>query len=160
MPRKERKNKRRASVNVTPIQERWLNGEWLLGSATRSVDETMEALSLMSGSGRGEALWLAAGDPEKFFWRPGMDSPISVTPDLEHHEACWLTPDNDEYGGESYFIFTYYTNEEKQTLWNTFGDKKLYHWESILRRPIPIGASVDSAIVQFAGSGLIPFNIK
>ncbi len=66
MPRKERKNKRRAAVNVTPIQERWLNGEWLLGSATRSVDETMEALSLMSNAlGQCETLWLAAGDEDR-----------------------------------------------------------------------------------------------
>jgi hypothetical protein len=161
MPRKERKNKRRAAVNVTPIQERWLNGEWLLGSEPRTPHETMQALALMSGIGA-NALWEAHGNSETHFWKPGMNSPITCTPDLEHHEACWLESgegDNDPYGGDSRFIFTYYTTDERKTLWAEFGDKDNFHWEPILRRPIPIGASVDSAIVQFAGNGLTPFNI-
>lgn len=50
----------------------------------------MEALSLLSNAiGQCEALWLAHGDDENFFWRPGLDQPITRE-DLEHHEACWL----------------------------------------------------------------------
>jgi hypothetical protein len=159
MPRKERKNKRRVYANVTPMQERWLNGERLLGSEPPTPSETMQALSLMSNAlGQCEALWSAHGDSETHFWRPKMNQPISLS-DLEHHEASWLTPDNDNFGGDSYFIFTYYTEAEKQKLWDDFGDKENFHWEVCLRRPIPKGASVDSAIVAFAGTGLSPFNI-
>jgi hypothetical protein len=158
MPRKARTNKRRVGKEVTDTQLRWLNGEWLLGSEPRTQDETMQALSLMSNAlGQCEALWSAHGDEEKFFYRPGMRLPISME-DLEHNEACWLTPDNDNFGGESYFIWKFYDDDEKQKLWDDFGDKELYHFESCLRRPIPRGASVDAAMVAFTTNG--PFNIE
>jgi hypothetical protein len=147
---------------LNDTQRAWLNGEWLLGSAhaSRSVEDTMEALSLMSNAlGQCEALWAAHGDQEKFFWRPKMKQPISME-DLEHHEACWLESaegDGDRYGGDSYFVHTFFNEAEKIALWRDFGDKDLYHWELLLRRPIPIGASVDAAMVAFTTIG--PFNI-
>jgi hypothetical protein len=118
----------------------------------------MQALSLLSNAlGQNEALWAAHGKPETHFWRPGLDQPISME-DLEHHEACWLTPDNDDYGGDSYFVHTFFSEAEKIALWRDFGDKELYHFESCLRRPIPRGASVDAAMVAFTTNG--PFNIE
>jgi hypothetical protein len=143
---------------LTPMQERWLEGEYLLDSEPRSVDETMQALSLLSNAlGQCEALWLAHGNPETHFWRPKMNQPISME-DLEHHEACWLTPDNDNYGGDSYFVHMFFSEAEKIALWRDFGDKEKFHWEPLLRRPIPIGASVDAAMVAFTTNG--PFNIE
>src|ERR1700730_3202896 len=104
MPRKVRTNKRRVGKEVTDTQLRWLNGEWLLGSTPRTPEETMEALSLMSNVlGQCEALWLAAGDPEKFFWRRGLDQPITRD-ELRDHENDWLFSaegDGDNFGGES-----------------------------------------------------------
>jgi len=61
------------------------------------------------------------------------------------------------YGGDSYFIWHFYSDIEKTKLWNEHGDKELYHWEPLLRRPIPKGASVDVAMVAFTTHG--PFNI-
>lgn len=157
MPRKVRANKRRVGAEVSDTQRAWLNGEWLLGREPRTQDETMEALALLCDAlGRNEALWAAHGNPETHFWKPGLDQPITLS-DLEHHEACWLTPDNDNYGGESYFIHTHYSDDAKQKLWGDFGDKELYQWEPVLRRPIPIGASIDAAMVAFTTIG--PFNI-
>lgn len=119
----------------------------------------MEALALIANiGGKSEALWLAHGDEEKFFWRKGMRSSPITREELEDHEARWLTPDNDPYGGESYFVHTYYSDNEKIALWRDFGDKENFQWEPVLRRPIPIGASIDSAMVAFTGIG--PFNIK
>jgi hypothetical protein len=158
MPRKVRTNKRRVGANVTPTQVRWLNGEWLLGSEPRSVDETMQAIALMGGIGSAE-LWSAHGNQETYFWRPKMYQPITRE-ELEHHEACWLeagAPDADDYGGNSYFIWEHYSEGEKKKLWDTHGQKELYHWEPVLRRPIPKGASVDAAMVAFTTMG--PFNI-
>jgi hypothetical protein len=152
MAPKPRTNSR---ADVTPTQAAWLNGEWLLGSAhaSRSANETMEALSLIANvGGKSEALFAAHGNPETHFWRPGMDQPISIS-DLEHHEACWLESgegDNDPYGAESYFIWKFYSDEERIELWETHGQKELYHWEPVLRRPIPKGASVDAAMVMFS----------
>jgi hypothetical protein len=148
----KRKSKN-SRAGVSDIQVAWLNGEWLLGNNPLTQDPagTAQALALMSGIGS-EALWSAHGDDSKFFWRPGLDQPITRE-DLERHEASWLESgegDNDPYGGDSRFIFTYYTSDERQTLWNEFGNKELYHWEPILRRPIPAGASVDAAMVAFA----------
>ena len=156
---KKRGNSRQ---RLTPTQTAWLAGEWLLGSdnAGASSEETMQALALIANiGGKSEALWQAHGDEEKFFWRKGLDQPITRE-ELEDHEARWLTPDNDEYGGESFFVHHYFTDAEKQTLWNDFGDKENFQWESILRRPIPIGASVDAAMVAFSGDGLKPFKIE
>ena len=164
MPRKIRTNKRRVGAEVNDTQRAWLNGEWLLGSAhaSRSVEDTMEALALLADVlGKNEALLENNGDHSRFFWRVGMRTPISITPDLEHHEACWLDSgegDNDLYGGDSYFIHTYYTSDQRQKLWSEFGDKSLYHWTPELRRPIPIGADWNAAINTFAGSGLVPYD--
>jgi hypothetical protein len=156
---KKRSNKK---STLTGVQVKWLRGDWLLGSEPRTPEETMEAISLMSNArGQCEALWAAHGDEDKFFWRKGLRQPISLS-DLEHHEACWLESaegDNDNFGGNSYFVHTYYNEAEKQKLWDDFGNKENFHWESCLRRPIPKGASVDAAMVAFAGTGLSPFNI-
>jgi hypothetical protein len=147
MPRKVRTNHRRAGANVTDLQLRWLNGEDILHS-----ENTMEALSLLCDAlGKNSDLWEHHGDKENFFWRRPMDQPITRE-DLEHHEACWLESgegDNDHYGGESFFIWKHFNDAGKIALWETFGDKENFHWESILRRPIPKGASVDAAMVAF-----------
>jgi hypothetical protein len=163
VPRKVRTNKRRVGAEINDTQRAWLNGEWLLlGSAhaSRSVEDTMEALSLIANVGsKSEALWLAHGDPEKFFWRPKMKHPISME-DLANHETCWLESGEagaDLYGAESYFIWKHYSEDAKQTLWDDFGDKENYKWNADLRRPIPIDADENDAINSFLTSG--PFNI-
>jgi hypothetical protein len=85
-------------------------------------------------------------------------SPISLS-DLEHHEACWLeSADGDNYGGESYFIWRFYDDDEKQKLWDEHGQKTNYKWSPDLRRPIPIDADENDAINSFLTMG--PFNIK
>jgi hypothetical protein len=148
-------------ADISPVEQAWLSGIWLLGDNPLTQNNpagAMDALTLMSGIGA-KALWKAHGNPETHFWRPGMDQPITRE-DLEHHEACWLDSgegDNDPYGGDSYFVHTFFNEAEKQTLWNTHGDKEQFHWELVLRRPIPIGASVDAAMVAFTTTG--PFNI-
>jgi hypothetical protein len=120
----------------------------------------MKALSLMSNAlGQCEALWSAHGNQETHFWRPKMRLPITRE-ELEHHEACWLESgegNNDPCGGDSYFIWNFYSDDEKQKLWDDFGDKENFHWERVLRRPIPRGASIDAAMVAFTTIG--PFNI-
>jgi hypothetical protein len=154
MPRKVRTNKRRVNEELTDVQSRWLNGEWLPNHSW-SPEQFFEYLAL-SRSDKGEALWLAHGNPDTHFWRRGLDLPITLS-ELEHHEACWLesgAPDsNDACGGESYFIWNYYSDEEKQTLWNEHGDIESFHWEICLRRPIPKGASIDAAMVEFTTIG-------
>jgi hypothetical protein len=163
MPRKVRTNKRRVGAEVTDTQRAWLRGDWLLGTehASRSVDDTMEALSLLSdGLCKNSALWSAHGNPETHFWRPKMNQPISME-DLEHNEACWLESGEagaDLYGGDSYFVHMFFNEAEKIALWRDFGDKENFHWEPLLRRPIPKGASVDAAMVAFTTIG--PFNIE
>lgn len=146
-------NKNKKATALTETQARWLNGEWLLGTthAARSVEDTVSALALLAGIGA-EALWQAHGNPVTHFWRSGMNQPISIS-DLEHHEACWIESgegDNDPYGGDPFFVWNFYSDPAKQVLWDKFGDKDNFHWESVLRRPIPLGASVDAAMVAFA----------
>ena len=150
-----RSKKLRAKAQLTETQARWLTGEYLLGvaNAHRGVDKTMEALSLLSNTrGQCEALWQAHGNEETHFWKPGLDQPITRE-DLEHHEACWLESgegENDLFGGDSFFVHTFFNEAEKIALWRDFGDKEKFHWEKCLRRPIPISASVDAALVMFA----------
>jgi hypothetical protein len=155
MARKKSSDKK----GVTHTQLRWLRGNWLLGSEPRSPEETMTALALMSGTGAAE-LWEAHGNPETHFWRKGMRSPISLTPDLEHHEACWLESggEGDEYGGDSFFVWKYFSDDEKQKLWDDCGDKENFKWTPELRRPIPANADWNAAINTFAGSGLVPYD--
>jgi hypothetical protein len=151
------------SAALTPTQLRWMNGEWLLGvDSCVSAEETMQALGLIRNiNGKSAALFENHGDPDKFFYRPGMDQPISLE-DLEDHKARWLEAGDgsDPYGGESFFVHHYFTDADKQTLWDDFGDKENFKWEPILRRPIPIGASIDAAMVAFSGDGLKPFKIE
>lgn len=142
-------------AQLTETQARWLTGEYLLGvaNAHRGVDEAMEALSLLSNSlGQCEALWQAHGDEGTHFWKPGLDQPITRDK-LRDHENDWLFSaegDDDEYGGESFFIWKFYDDEQKAALWAEHPEPALYHWEPVLRRPIPKGASVDAAMVMFA----------
>src|SRR6266851_3742344 len=144
---KRRSNSARAGANVTDMQSAWLKGEDIMNS-----DNVMEALALLRDVfGTNTALFENHGASEKFFWRRPMDQPITRE-ELRDHENDWLFSaegDGDNFGGESYFIFTYYTSEERQKLWDEAGQKKLYHWEPVLRRPIPRGASVDTAMVAF-----------
>jgi hypothetical protein len=139
-------------ADISPVEQAWLSGIWLLGDnpLTQTPAGTMEALALMSGIGA-EALWLAHGDEDKFFWRNGLKQPITLD-ELRDHENDWLFSAEgvgDNFGGQSYFVHTFYADDEKQKLWDDFGDKELYKWELLLRRPIPIGASVDAAMVAF-----------
>lgn len=155
----KRRSNNAARSQLTETERGWLNGEWHLGSEPRTPDEIMKSLALMGGIGSNE-LWASNGNPETHFWRPGLNLPITLS-DLEHHEACWLeagAPDKDKFGGESYFIWNFYGDAEKQKLWDEFGDKENFHWESCLRRPIPRGASIDAAMVAFTTIG--PFNIE
>jgi hypothetical protein len=82
-----------------------------------------------------EALWLEQGDEENFFWRIGMARPVTLEK-LEASENEWLNSgESDEYGTRSYFISKYYSDEEKQELWNERGNKKRFRWRPGLRQP-------------------------
>ena len=82
-----------------------------------------------------ETLWLEHGDTNSMFWRRGVGLPITLE-HLEGFEDLWLNAGkNDEYGGNSFFVYRYYSNDEKQTLWDARGDKSLYRWQPGMRKP-------------------------
>jgi len=57
------------------------------------------------------------------FWRREMMLPITRE-ELEANEEAWLdSGESDEYGSCSYFIHRFYTDDEKQALWDERGDK-------------------------------------
>ena len=75
------------------------------------------------------------GDDSKMFWRRGVGLPITLE-HLEGFEDAWLTSgDNDEYGGNSFFVYRYYSDDEKRKLWAERGDKSLYRWLPGMRKP-------------------------
>ena len=85
-----------------------------------------------------EAIWLEHGDDSKMFWRCGVGLPITLE-HLEGFEDAWLASgDSDEYGGASFFIYKYYSNDEKRKLWDSRGDKSLYRWQPGMRKPMVI----------------------
>jgi hypothetical protein len=82
-----------------------------------------------------EELWEAHGDTDSMFWRPEMSLPITLE-DLEAFEDLWLASgEDDKYGGKSFFIYRYYSDDEKQELFESRGDKSLYRWLPGMRRP-------------------------
>jgi hypothetical protein len=150
------KKKSSDKKTVTDLQARWLNGERLLDSTTRTQNETMQALSLLSNAlGQCEALWAAHGNPATHFWKPGMKQPITRDA-LHDHENEWLFSaqgDGDNFGAESYFVWKHFSDEEKQALWAQHPEPALYKWNADLRRPIPIDANENDAINSFLTIG-------
>jgi hypothetical protein len=82
-------------------------------------------------------LWNAYGS-DSMFWRRDMSLPITLE-DLEERENAWLgTGKGSEYGGESFFVYKHYSDEEQQTLWNERGDKDSFRWTLGMYRPAAI----------------------
>ena len=85
-----------------------------------------------------EALWLTHGDDIKMFWRRSVGLPITLEL-LEGFEDAWLASgDNDEYGGNSYFVYRFCSDDEKRKLWESRGDKDLLRWQPGMRKPMVI----------------------
>lgn len=83
-------------------------------------------------------LWEEYGDTSAMFYRCGMTHPISRE-QLTANENAWLASGaDDEYGANSYFIATIYTDDEKQSLWSKRGDNESFRWESGMRRPVAL----------------------
>ena len=81
------------------------------------------------------ALWEKFGDESKMFWRPGVGLPMPIE-DLEGFEDLWLNAgDSDDFGGNSFFIYRYYSDEEKAALFKERGDHESYYWRAGMRRP-------------------------
>jgi hypothetical protein len=120
MPRKIRNKKRRDAL--TANAQSWLRGEPCGFYQFKHDDEL-------------EAVWREYGDGDSMFWRRDMGLPITLE-DLESREESWLASgEGDKYGGESYFIYRYFSDEEKQTLWNERGDKTRFQWVPGMRKP-------------------------
>jgi hypothetical protein len=82
-----------------------------------------------------EAVWNEYGDDEAFFWRRDMSLPITLEK-LEAVEDAWLNSgEDDEYGFNSFFIAKHYSDEEKQTLWHSRGNKKRFRWSRGMWKP-------------------------
>ena len=87
-----------------------------------------------------EASWNEHGDTDKMFWRSRYCLPITRA-ELEANEDAWLNSDElDEYGSCSFFIYNYYTDDEKLELW---ADKTRCRWRLGMRRPEPIANSTQ-----------------
>jgi hypothetical protein len=85
-----------------------------------------------------ETVWREYGDDSKMFYRRGQRLPITLE-DLEERENAWLgTGKGSEYGGESFFVFQHYNDDEKQSLWESRGDKDSFRWTPGMYRPLPI----------------------
>lgn len=101
---------------------------WLRGEKSSGFFEFKHADDL-------QAVWLEYGDDSKMFWRRDMSCPITLE-DLEERENAWLgTGKGSEYGGESFFVYKYYSDEEKQALWSERGDKDSFRWQRGMYRP-------------------------
>jgi hypothetical protein len=82
-----------------------------------------------------EAVWNEYGDANSMFWRRDMSLPISLER-LESFEDEWLASGiNDDYGSRSFFVYKYYSDDEKQTLWSERGNETIYRWAAGMRRP-------------------------
>jgi hypothetical protein len=58
---------------------------------------------------------------------------------LAAREDSWLASGaDDQYGLDSYFIATNYSDDEKQSLWDKRGDHERWSWKPGMRRPEPI----------------------
>jgi hypothetical protein len=128
MPRKIRNNKRRDAL--TAEAQAWVRGDKSCGFYQFKHDDELEAV------------WLEYGDTETMFWRRDMSLPITLEDleenedALEENEDAWLgSGEDDKYGGYSFFVYRYYTDDEKQALWNERGDKKRFRWQPDMRRP-------------------------
>jgi hypothetical protein len=81
-------------------------------------------------------LWKVHGDDSKMFWRRGMKGLPITLEDLAERENAWLgTGKGSEYGGESFFVFQHYSDDEKQKLWHERGDKDSFRWTLGMYRP-------------------------
>jgi hypothetical protein len=124
MLKRARKLKKKQELDATA--QAWLAGDPACGLFQFKSDQQLETV------------WREYGDDNAMFWRPGMMLPIPIE-DAEAEEQRWLDSGHaDEYGRESYFIHTYYTDKEKQALYEDRGDKKNFYWRRGMRGPEPI----------------------
>jgi hypothetical protein len=120
MPRKIRNKKRRDAL--TSDARCWLEGKSCGFFEFKHDDELFP-------------LWENYGDTENFFWRPGVGRPMPIE-DLEAFEELWLNAgDDDDFGGNSFFIYRHYSNSEKLALFESRGDKESYYYRQGMRRP-------------------------
>jgi hypothetical protein len=120
MPRKRRINK--AKEQISEQATAWLEGKPSGFFQFKPNDEL-------------QALWDSHGDTDSMFWCRDMSLPITLE-DLEANEDAWLNSgDDDEYGFKSFFVYKYYSDDEKQALWDDRGDKERFRWQSDMRRP-------------------------
>ena len=125
MPRKVRNHKRRDQLADDAIA--WLAGGRNCGFIQFKHDDELQAL------------WDGHGDSETTYWKRGMARPITLE-DLEAFEGAWLNSGNDdEYGGKSFFIGRFYSDEEKEKLWAR-GDTKRFHWRPGIWKPEAVAA--------------------
>jgi hypothetical protein len=79
-----------------------------------------------------EAVWNEYGDDDSMFWRISLEK-------LEAFEDAWLeSGEDDEYGFNSFFVYKYYSDDEKRKLWTDRGNKSLYRWSLGMRKPEPL----------------------
>lgn len=125
MPVRKRNLSRRTSLD--PAAQAWLRGEKSGFFEFKPHEELA-------------TLWEEHGDASAMFYRCGMSHPISRK-SLTANENEWLASGiDDEHGANSYFIATYYTTDDKQSLWDKRGDHESFLWESGMRRPVSIVA--------------------
>lgn len=58
--------------------------------------------------------------------------------DLEAREDQWLNSGGDgadKYGFNSFFVYKYYSDDEKAALFKERGEKRLYRWQPGMRKP-------------------------
>jgi len=121
MPVRKRNLTRRSALDESA--QAWLRGEKSGFFEFKPTDEL-------------EALWNEYVD-ENMFWGPGMPRPISRQA-LAACEDSWVhSGTDDQYGANSYFIVTYYNDDEKQSLWNDRGDHENLLWTTGMRGPEP-----------------------
>ncbi|MCA6112188.1 hypothetical protein [Bradyrhizobium cenepequi] len=104
-----------------------------------------------------EALWNEHGYPDSMFWRRDMLRPITLDA-LEAIESAWLNSgETDEYGSYSYFVYRFYSDDEKQNLWNEQARKRDFCWRLGMRRPEVIGGcnrGRSASVKRIASAGL------
>ena len=125
---KKRSNSR---LGLSTDTRSWLDGEERGWFQFKHADEL-------------ESVWNEHGDDSKMFWRRDMSLPITLD-DLEVFEDEWLnSADNDEYGRNSFFVGKYYSDAEKQVLWDERGDRESYYWKPGIHRPEAIDEMEDA----------------
>jgi hypothetical protein len=117
---KKRSNR---TSGLSADEQAWLRGEKVGGFFEFNNDGDLDAL------------FYEHGDSKTMFWRSDMFRPITLD-DLKAEEDGWLNSgESDKYGFNSYFVFKYYSDAEKQTLWNKRGNKKQFRWNPGMRKP-------------------------